>query len=93
MLRAEKCAAGAIDFTANPALKGLSPLEVFDAVVDALGNAHVAVSCSPPSPPSISFNFFFRSFSFSRPAPSCKVVLNNHTTMGMWSGSVEANGL
>jgi len=53
----------AVDFGLNPALRGKTPLEVLDAVVDGLGAAKVAV------------------------------VLNNHTTLGMWSGGVEANGL
>jgi hypothetical protein len=53
----------AIDFDLNPSLRGKTPLEVLDAVVDGLGAAKVAV------------------------------VLNNHTTLGMWSGGVEANGL
>jgi len=64
MLRGEtEVGKGAIDFTLNPQLRGLSPLEVLDEVVFALGKYRVAV------------------------------VLNNHTTLGAWSGGVEKNGL
>ncbi|CAE8726758.1 unnamed protein product [Polarella glacialis] len=65
MLRIEEVCSrsGAIDYNLNPELLGLSPLEVFDQVVESLGAAGVSV------------------------------VLNNHTTLGAWSGGVELNGL
>lgn len=63
MLREKSVPEGAINYELNGALRGKSPVEVYDATVDALGAAGVAV------------------------------VLNNHTTIGMWSGGVEANGL
>ncbi len=46
MLRRAAVPAGAIDFARNPTLRGRSPLEVLDAVVDALGAARVAVVLS-----------------------------------------------
>lgn len=54
---------GVINYALNPELRGLSPLEVYDRVVDELGSAGVAV------------------------------VVNNHTTLGAWSGGTDPNGL
>jgi len=63
MLRVEAVPEGAIDYDLNPTLLGLTPLEVYDRVVEQLGAAGVAV------------------------------VINNHTTVGSWSGGVELNGM
>lgn len=63
MLRTDRVPDGVINYALNPGLRGLTPLEVYDRTVDALGDAGVAV------------------------------VLNNHTTIAMWSGGAEANGL
>lgn len=63
MLTVREVPEGVIDYTLNPGLLGLSPLEVYDCVIDALGRVGVAV------------------------------VVNNHTTIGSWSGGVEPNGL
>mmetsp|Transcript_11175 Transcript_11175/g.25007 ORF Transcript_11175/g.25007 Transcript_11175/m.25007 type:complete len:844 (+) Transcript_11175:30-2561(+) len=63
MLRCKAVPQGAINFRLNPSLEGLTPLQVFDRVVEALGNVGVAV------------------------------ILNNHTTVGMWSGGAEENGI
>ncbi|CAK8991330.1 unnamed protein product [Durusdinium trenchii] len=53
----------AIDYNINKDLEGLSPLQVYDRVIDELGAAGVTV------------------------------VINNHTTVGAWSGGVELNGM
>lgn len=53
----------AINYELNPSLQGLTPLQVFDEVIQALGKANVAV------------------------------VVNNHTTKGMWSAGADINGL
>ena len=54
---------GAIDYVVNKDLVGLTPLEVYDRVIEELGKAQVAV------------------------------IINNHTTLGAWSGGVEPNGM
>ncbi|CAK9009845.1 4-beta-glucanase), partial [Durusdinium trenchii] len=63
MLRIDGVPEGAIDYNINKDLEGLSPLQVYDRVIDELGAAGVTV------------------------------VINNHTTVGAWSGGVELNGM
>jgi len=63
MLRIQEVPTGAIDYTVNKELEGLSPLQVYDRVIEELGSAGVTV------------------------------MINNHTTVGAWSGGVELNGM
>lgn len=63
MLRVERVPPGAIDYVQNKDLEGLSPLQVYDRVIEELGAAGVTV------------------------------IINNHTTVGAWSGGVELNGM
>ncbi|CAJ1335270.1 unnamed protein product [Effrenium voratum] len=63
MLRVQSVPEGAIDYSLNGELKGLTPLQVYDRVIEQLGLAGVTV------------------------------MINNHTTVGAWSGGVELNGM